>query len=498
MVVFENEKCFFGLDLPCLTYDFKSSKISCTIPSEKWTEYQEIFCKRLEWIPNLIYYTKCLSETLGEIHLLDFDDEDASNMKSEIKKIRSAVHPEINNLIRLNETFFDFKKAWSLWAENVYPILRLALKPVYVAINDQPKGPFKLSDLLKELQLSDSDELLVTAEGLDKWYSLQRNQINKLRRVAVKATNPPVIDKYGDVEFCYSEILGMLQQNTNELDLGMEKLGDEEILKQINKIKQLISDGLADTAWQHIQSLNDPRIYEGLLEDCPVDYEGCVTTPEYLNENGDLFIKLLGHIPQEANLGAELKSVTWLDLDGNQISDVTPLKGLTHLTTLDLKNNQISDFTPLKDLTQLTSLNLDQNQISVFTPLKDLTQLYHLHLGGNQISDVTPLKDLTHLDTLSLGNNQLTDVKGLGKLTQLKKLYLNHNKLTELPKELEKLSKLTYLELGGNKLTDVKGLEKLTQLTIMWLFNNPDLTKAQIAELKKALPQCTIYSNPTK
>ena len=305
---------------------------------------------------------------------------------------------------------------------------------------------------------------------------MQRNQINKLRRVAVKATNPPVIDKYGDVEFCYSEILGMLQQNTNELDLGMEKLGDEEILKQINKIKQLISDGLADTAWQHIQSLNDPRIYEGLLEDCPVDYEGCVTTPEYLNENGDLFIKLLGHIPQEANLGAELKSVTWLDLDGNQISDVTPLKGLTHLTTLDLKNNQISDFTPLKDLTQLTSLNLDQNQISVFTPLKDLT----------------------HLDTLSLGNNQLTDVKGLGKLTQLKKLYLNHNKLTELPKGLEKLSKLTYLELGGNKLTDVKGLEKLTQLTIMWLFNNPDLTKAQIAELKKALPQCTIYSNPTK
>jgi hypothetical protein len=30
------------------------------------------------------------------------------------------------------------------------------------------------------------------------------------------------------------------------------------------------------------------------------------------------------------------------------------------------------------------------------------------------------------------------------------------------------------------------------------LFNNPDLTKAQIDELQKALPNCRIYSNPTK
>jgi hypothetical protein len=30
------------------------------------------------------------------------------------------------------------------------------------------------------------------------------------------------------------------------------------------------------------------------------------------------------------------------------------------------------------------------------------------------------------------------------------------------------------------------------------LFNNPDLTKAQIDELQKALPNCKIQSNPTK
>ena len=39
---------------------------------------------------------------------------------------------------------------------------------------------------------------------------------------------------------------------------------------------------------------------------------------------------------------------------------------------------------------------------------------------------------------------------------------------------------------------------KLTQLEMLYLAGNPDLTKAQIAELQKALPKCDILSNPTK
>jgi len=79
--------------------------------------------------------------------------------------------------------------------------------------------------------------------------------------------------------------------------------------------------------------------------------------------------------------------------------------------------------------------------------------------------------DLEKVTSLNLRNNQLTDVKGLEKLTQL-----------------------TELRLDGNQLTDVKGLEKLTQLKLLFLYNNPalTLTKAQIAELKKALPKCDL------
>ena len=41
-------------------------------------------------------------------------------------------------------------------------------------------------------------------------------------------------------------------------------------------------------------------------------------------------------------------------------------------------------------------------------------------------------------------------------------------------------------------------LEKLTQLKLLNLSNNPDLTKAQIAELQKALPKCDIQPNEVK
>ena len=91
-----------------------------------------------------------------------------------------------------------------------------------------------------------------------------------------------------------------------------------------------------------------------------------------------------------------------------------------------------------------------------------------------------PTGELTQADfekvtRLSLSDNQLTDVKGLENLTQVERLHLE-----------------------SNQLTSVKGLEKLTQLKVLPLYDNPALTKAQINELKKALPNCYIQSNPTK
>ena len=67
---------------------------------------------------------------------------------------------------------------------------------------------------------------------------------------------------------------------------------------------------------------------------------------------------------------------------------------LSNLTELNLENNQISDLTPLKSLTILTYLNLSHNQISDLRLLQSLTYLANLNLYNNQISDLTPLQSL--------------------------------------------------------------------------------------------------------
>src|SRR4028119_456274 len=106
-----------------------------------------------------------------------------------------------------------------------------------------------------------------------------------------------------------------------------------------------------------------------------------------------------------------LSSLTELDLENYQISDIKALASLTNLTELDLNYNQISDIKPLASLTNLTLLNLAENQISDIKPLASLTNLTGLALDNNEINDIKPLQSLTNLPFLSLSNNKINDIK---------------------------------------------------------------------------------------
>ncbi len=102
----------------------------------------------------------------------------------------------------------------------------------------------------------------------------------------------------------------------------------------------------------------------------------------------------------------------------------------------------------------------------------DLEKVKWLYLGNNRITDVSPLTRLKKLNALLLGGNQLTDVSALAGLKELK-----------------------ILSLANNQLTDVSALAKLKELERLSLENNPELTKAEIEKLQKALPKCTILHN---
>jgi internalin A len=95
-----------------------------------------------------------------------------------------------------------------------------------------------------------------------------------------------------------------------------------------------------------------------------------------------------------------------LILNGNSISELSPLSELFGLETLELSDNAIADVSALKKLTALKRLTLNKNRISDISALSELRELTVLNLEDNQISDPTPIYALTKLRTLYIGKNE--------------------------------------------------------------------------------------------
>ena len=140
-----------------------------------------------------------------------------------------------------------------------------------------------------------------------------------------------------------------------------------------------------------------------------------------------------------------------LYLQGNQISDISPLRGLTELTELDLRSNYIHNLEPLSLLTNLKILALEDNRISDLVPLSSLTNLEKLYLSKNEITNIAPLKELIGLRLLTLEDNKVSDLTPLSSLVNLEKLYLSRNEIRDIS-PLYSLPRLKLVTLSGNPL----------------------------------------------
>ena len=106
------------------------------------------------------------------------------------------------------------------------------------------------------------------------------------------------------------------------------------------------------------------------------------------------------------------RNLTYLSLAHNNVTDLTPLSGLTKLTGMTLQRNlNLTDVSPLANLTKLTYLNLWRCQVSDISPLRSLTRLESFYARGNPISDISPLQNWPALLRTDLGaNERITDL----------------------------------------------------------------------------------------
>ncbi|MBC1971476.1 LPXTG cell wall anchor domain-containing protein [Listeria welshimeri] len=157
------------------------------------------------------------------------------------------------------------------------------------------------------------------------------------------------------------------------------------------------------------QLFPDPVLAEKIRSTTAKPSVGSTVTQSDLNKVTYVNIQGYGKEPIKSIEGMQyLNELSYLSLDGNQVSDLTPLANATKLTYLTLSDNNVSDVSSLKNLSKVYLIGLKNNQVEDISSLSNLTALKYLYLNGNKLSDLSAIANLTTLDILEVKNQQVT------------------------------------------------------------------------------------------
>ena len=156
------------------------------------------------------------------------------------------------------------------------------------------------------------------------------------------------------------------------------------------------------------------------------------------------------------------RSLASIDIPGNEVKDLGPIKDLERVQFLDVSNNQIEDITPLASMKALQYVELSGNKVKDVTPLKGLTNMAALYLSTNEIEDISALTHFPKISSLYLQNNNIEDISGIGNLRGLSSLSLSNNKISDLS-GLKGVNNLYYLFLENNKIEDLGPLVEIIE-----------------------------------
>lgn len=152
-----------------------------------------------------------------------------------------------------------------------------------------------------------------------------------------------------------------------------------------------------------------------------------------------------------------LTNLEYLEVSGNEITDLTPLASLTKLRTLILVENEVSDLSPLRNIPSLEVLDVRKNHVSDLSPLSALPNLLVLSVDfqkGEVLSDLSPIAGLTTLTELNASGNRVADISALAGLTNAWRLSLAYNSIIDVS-PLGGLPAIQSLWLNSNPVVDI-------------------------------------------
>lgn len=158
-------------------------------------------------------------------------------------------------------------------------------------------------------------------------------------------------------------------------------------------------------------------------------------------------------------------------IDNQDVSDLTPLQGLSSLKSISLRGNKIENLEPLVVLNNLAALDISNNKIKDITPLKKMQSLTHIFAINNNIVDISPIVEMVNLEEVNFSDNPLSLLPSFPVTSKLRNLYLNNTKISSI-EPLGNLTKLDWLEVKDNKISDINVLKNFTKIRTINISNN--------------------------
>ena len=172
-------------------------------------------------------------------------------------------------------------------------------------------------------------------------------------------------------------------------------------------------------------------------------------------------------------------NLRYLNPDDNNLTDLSPVSGLTDLDQINVNNNpDLTDLSPLAGLTELRYVNFSGSPVADYSFMAGLTKLEYVNLFDVQEDmDLSALSGLTNVKSIAIASNNFTpDLSFLSGMTGLRSLSLQVSpSLEELDLSFAaNMTELTHLDIYNysqdtvsvTDLTPLAGLTKLQELSI--------------------------------
>lgn len=222
----------------------------------------------------------------------------------------------------------------------------------------------------------------------------------------------------------------MQLQSLRELWLGApESIAFLAQVPQLTKLTIYSTDVESFEVLQGLKNLKTLELYDcpnlhnlaRVLDEKQLDrlvLSGCTNTKNFSALRSERSLRSMKELTvadcsfSDTALLGRFEQLTFLDLGGTPVRDLTPFPNMKNLEWISLYGTRVSNISPLSRLKHLQYLDISKTQVRDLKPLSGLTNLRHLEIVGTNVTDLSPIAGLP-LEYLSVSKSLEKQAKEL-------------------------------------------------------------------------------------